>query len=147
MSKTITFRHFKCGLRVQTLFEITVLHLLVFIDMIMVVFLVLLQVFPHVLHVCEFGLCCSNSTQNAQLETTIQVLPLVSFRRARLAVYRGFTCVCTLTFALLRQDSILPRHESLSLAHVHLFLVLCHRCHGDRRLYLQVYRVPRVSGL
>lgn len=107
MSKTITFRRFKCGLRVQTLFEITVLHLLVFIDMIMVVFLVLLQVFPHVLHVCEFGLCRSNSTQNAQLETTIQVLPLVSFRRARLAVYRGFACVCTLTFAFLFSDRTL----------------------------------------
>lgn len=55
-----------------------------------------------------------------------------------------YTNIC---LPLLRKDSILPWHESLSLAHVHLFLVLRHRCHGDRRLYLQVYRVSRVSGL
>lgn len=65
---------------------------------------VVFQVFPHVLHVCEFGVRRPNSAQNAQLETTIQVLPLVSIS---LAVYRGFTCVCALTFAFLFSDRTL----------------------------------------
>ncbi|KAA0712627.1 Solute carrier family 12 member 5 [Triplophysa tibetana] len=37
-----------------------------------------LRVFSHVLHVCEFGLRCSDSAQNAQLEAALQVLSLVS---------------------------------------------------------------------
>ncbi len=106
--------------------------------------LVCLQVFPHVLHVCESGLCCSDSAQNAQLETAIQVLPLVSFRAHVLPFTVALLNLC---LPLFQQDSILPWHEPLSLAHVHLFLVLCHHCHGNRQLYLQVYRVPRVSGL
>lgn len=37
-----------------------------------------LQVLPDVLHVCEPGLCPSNAAEDSQLETPLQVLPLVS---------------------------------------------------------------------
>lgn len=36
------------------------------------------QVFPHVLPVCEPGLCCSDFAPNPQLETSLQVLSLVT---------------------------------------------------------------------
>lgn len=36
-----------------------------------------LQVFPHVLSVCQLGLCSSDPAENPQLETTLQILPLV----------------------------------------------------------------------
>lgn len=44
------------------------------------------------------------------------------------------------------QDSFLPGDELVSHSHVPLLLVLRHRRHGNCRLYLQVYRVRRVSG-
>lgn len=43
------------------------------------------------------------------------------------------------------QDSVFPGDELVSHSHVHLLLVLRHRRHGDCWLYLQVYRVCRVS--
>lgn len=36
-----------------------------------------LQVLPHVLHVRESGLCCSDPAAHTQLAPTFQVLPLV----------------------------------------------------------------------
>lgn len=37
-----------------------------------------LQVFPDVLHVCELGLRSADAAENSKLETSLQVLPLVS---------------------------------------------------------------------
>lgn len=45
----------------------------------------LAQVFPHVLPLCEPGLCCSDPAANAQLETTLQILPLVGDKLDSLA--------------------------------------------------------------
>lgn len=39
----------------------------------------LLQVLPHVLHVCEPGLCPADSSQDAKLETSLSILPLVGW--------------------------------------------------------------------
>lgn len=36
-----------------------------------------MQVFPHVLHVCELGLCCTDPASDPELETPLQILPLV----------------------------------------------------------------------
>lgn len=44
------------------------------------------------------------------------------------------------------QGSVLPGDELVSHSYVPLLLVLCHRCHGNCRLHLQVYRVRRVSA-
>lgn len=43
------------------------------------------------------------------------------------------------------QGSVLPGDELVSHSNVPLLLVLRHRRHGNCRLYLQVYRVCRVS--
>lgn len=43
------------------------------------------------------------------------------------------------------QDSVLPGDELVSYSHVPLLLVLRHCRYGNCRLYLQVYRVCRVS--
>lgn len=77
----------------------------------------------------------SSTTGELQSHASCRLLWLYSYL---------YTNIC---LPLFQQDSILPWHEPLSLAHVHLFLVLRHHCHGNRQLYLQVYRVPRVSGL
>lgn len=94
---TITISHFKCGPNIWAIIP----GICFCFSTLPCLFLVCLQVFPHVLHVCESGLCCSDSAQNAQLETAIQVLPLVSSRAPRLDVCCGFTRICTLTFAFL----------------------------------------------
>lgn len=54
-------------------------------------------------------------------------------------------CFCLPLYPSL-QDSVFPGDELVSHSHVPLLLVLRHRRHGDCRLYLQVYRVRRVSG-
>lgn len=36
-----------------------------------------LQVLPDVLHVCELGLCGADTAEDAQLEATLSILPLV----------------------------------------------------------------------
>lgn len=46
------------------------------------------QVFPHVLSVREPGLCSADAAQDAQLETTLQILPLV--RKTTLSNRSGF---------------------------------------------------------
>lgn len=49
-----------------------------------------LQVFPHVLLVCQLGLRSSDPAENAQLETTLQTLPLVGIYHCRCMVCCGF---------------------------------------------------------
>lgn len=112
----------------------------------------ILQVFPHVLHVCELGLCSSDAAENSKLEASFQVLPLVSCReKQEVDVYiLNQACVSlslSLCFYLSLQDSVFPGDELVSHSHVPLLLVLRHCRHGDCWLYLQVYRVCRVSGV
>lgn len=35
------------------------------------------QVLPHVLHVCELGLCGADAAEDTELEATLSILPLV----------------------------------------------------------------------
>lgn len=108
----------------------------------------LLQVLPHVLHVCQPGVCGANAAADAQLAAPLPLLPLVS----RVGWGRTGTPQDTpvwgpqgtLTAPCSLQDPVLPGHEPVSGADVHLLLVLRTGGHADRRPHLQIHRVPRV---
>lgn len=61
------------------------------------------QVFPDVLSFCKLGMCSTNTFKNTKLETTVQILPLVS----------GTFRFCVHTY-----DHICTSSENISCSHI-----------------------------
>lgn len=108
----------------------------------------LLQVLPHVLHVCQPGVCSANAAADAQLAAPLPLLPLVSWAGWGRTGTPQDTPVWgshgTLTPLCSLQDLVLPGHEPLPGTDVHLLLVLRTGGHADCWPHLQIHRVPRV---
>lgn len=104
------------------------------------------QVLPDVLSVRESGLRSADAAQDAQLETSILLLPLVRHTFMSSNTHSaGVTLLLSVDVISCRpQDVVVSRHDDLSGSHVHIVMVLRYRRHGDRRNDLQIHRVPRV---
>jgi len=123
----------------------------------------LLQVLPHVLHVRQPGVRGADAAADTQLAATLPLLPLVSWDGTGGEGAHGTGHHGTpgpppaaepgtmwgrgaLVAQGSPQDPVLPGHESLPGADVHLLLVLRPGRHADRRPHLQIHRIPRVRA-
>ncbi|ETE65530.1 Solute carrier family 12 member 7 [Ophiophagus hannah] len=97
------------------------------------------SVFPYVLSVCELGMCSSDSSPNTKLETSFQILSLITYIFSYKIFLFAYLCVLykRIQFCIRnkgKRDSFILRNEFVSCFDVYLLLVLCLGCHANCRI-------------